>query len=401
MKFGLAAVAGLIFILMLGDYLFWLFAFLLGIAALWCLYRAITSYQEWQMPEDKWLAKVEAEELAKKGIKQEAPSSDENAEEQAAEPKHEVLHHRRSRPKRTKADGFVVIMFALMSLIPGCLSYQAVNFRDDGLKSSSSMPAANFSATSTTIEGHAVSGRSASPTILYLAAGLGFIFLGASSGIASVVAKKKFPQYVKPITGAAAAFMLLGAGCLALNMTGGANKSADMAATSATVASDGGTSSEQGGATAEKSEATGDDGKEKSQDDVTVLGRAAANQDKAAVKQYIERENPFAMLDAAKKQCKFSSAETADAVTLKRYLFAVSKLSEGSLEPKRIIKGAEETAKVYEAFYSGEALIVTEWQQAKAKKAKPDDIKLAEMMKKRDDAEKEIRRLAAWSEAKL
>ncbi len=368
MKYTVVALAGLLVIFLLGDYLFWLFAFLLGAMALWCLYRAIISYQEWQMPEEEWQAKTAAET------------------------------HSSVRSKRTKADGFAVIMFILLALIPGCLSYQAVNLNDGG-NSSSNVPAANFTASSTTLTGADVSGRGKTNPMLYLAAGLGFVFLGAASGIASIAFRKRLPKYAKPAGIGAATFMLLGSGALALNMVGGdTNKTNDSAAV---VAAETTPSKDEGG------DAANEDGSAKisstvTQDKVTVIDYAKVTQNKDAVKKYIERENPFAKLEAARGQSGLKTApQNADVAVLKRYLFLLAKLNEGALEPTRIIKGAEETAKIYEEFYDSEFLLVTEWQNAKQKNTAPDDLRLAELMKRHEEAEKEIRRLAEWSEAKF
>ena len=411
MKYLIIAVIGVLFLTLLGDYIFYLLAFLLGAAALWGLYRAAISYQEWKMPQDKWLAKIEAEELRKEQkLEQKKAAAKHDDEKQtetdekdnAEEPKRDTARHahRHSRPKQTKADGFAVGMFVFMALVFGWLSSQAVSLHDGG-GSSSSAPVSNFTVGSTAVQGATVSGRRSSPSVAMLAAGLGSIFLGATGGIASIVIKKRCPQYVKPLTGAAATFLVLGCGCLAYNLTGSAgNRSAETSAgssASAVVESSGG---ESGGAASEgQSVAASDD---KTYDTTTVVegDEILFRQDKDAVKKYISRENPFAKLNEAKAQSGLKNIETADDKILQRYLVAVGKLSEGSLDPQRIIKGAEETAKIYEDFYGSEFLIVTERYQAKMKHEKPDDIVLAELMKKRDTAEKEIRRLAEWSGVK-
>ena len=378
MKYAVIALLLLLVIFLLGDYIFYLFAVMLGAATLWCLYRAAVSYNEWQMPKDKWLAKVETE---------------------AATPP-------QKRVKRTKADGSVVAMFLLLSFIPGCLSYQAVNFRDEGKDGSSGgTPAANFTAGSTAVGGVPASGANKHSAVLYLTVGLGFVFLGAAGGIASVALKNRRPKYAKFAGMGAAVFMALGGGCLLLNMTGG-GKATDQ--TAAVVEEQSGGDEKQaavvdaGGEKAEadtNAAAKTDDGKSAQS---TVLQKNLTRQDKDAVKRYIERENPFQKIKDARAVSKMTeSVEKSDAAVLKRYSFALAKLSEESLDPSRIIKGAEETAKVYEEFYDSEFLLVIEWQNAKNKKTVPNDIQLAELMKRHEEAEKEIRRLANWSGAKL
>ena len=404
MKYVIVALVGLLFISLLGDYLFWLFAFLLGAAALWCLYRALMSYQEWQMPEDKWFAKIEAEEIQKEQKKlatQKKDGDPDTATKDGVEKPAASMHIRRSRIKRTKADGFAVIMFVMMSLIPGCLSYQAVNLRDGG-DSSANIPAANFTASSMAISGASVSGKSHDNRVMFLAAGLGLVFFGAASGIASVFLRKRYPQYAKPVSIGAATFFVLGGAVLALNMTGGAAKTNDNQAAVVVVSDDGKDGSTNAAEGKGDEVSAGQSEQSAAQDKVTVIDYNKISQDKAAVKQYIERENPFAKLEAAKKQSGLTAAQqNADSAVLKRYLFLLAKLSEGALEPTRIIKGAEETAKIYEEFYDSEFLLVTEWQNAKKKKSAPDDLKLADLLRRHEEAEREIRRLAEWSEAKL
>ncbi len=396
MKYVAGAAGILLVLFLLGDYVFFLFAFLLGAAAIYCLYRAAKAFGEWKMTDEEWKNKLAAEE--EKELQKLQAAEQENAEEK---PRRQA----RSRNKREKADGFMVVLFVMLSFIPGYLSVEALSY-SDGAPASVQAPAANFSPASATITGAEVSSSSLPKPAMAIITGVILLCFGAIMFMLFIASLKYFRRYSRKILTVAAGTFVCGGVFLAvgtINFSKG-NEAADtkgaavVASTSAESSSSSAAANEGNEAkTQEKSEAV----EEKSESQTTVVSRAEAVQDKEAVKKYLDKGSPMGELAAAKKIAGLHSFEKASPQVLTKYMEQVGKLAEKSLSPAYLEKGAEETAKLCEEYYSAEFLIAREYQKAKEKSTAVNEKNLKEISERQNAAMGEIVRLAKWSGGKI